>query len=613
MTVYHFDTLPIHPQPEPLESLSSYLTRLAEANGLRRIENLFRLCFPTGHSRLTFRTGDFPPPSFGGLPSLAQCPEPDLLATTFYHLGRKFDRTLKPLSLAQCLSGSISSQLRYCPLCLADRSYYLLWWRFGVIEGCPEHRCRFLERCGHCGQSIPLLSSPPKLGLCPTCGGDLRSCQVEKMEPNWLNRVINRVKDIVYLLGPQPCDSEAGRVTPVIGRRFSQWRQIRRLKIRDIADMLEVPLSTIYHLEQGPAHRGARFQYYLEYADVLGVTLRDIFLSPAPEVPLQSQVEKLLIKVRQAVTILEQQDEVITQEAILKIIGVEGKTIFCEHPQIKAIWVEIKKQERQRFEQKLLSQVQLAIAELRQQGQLVTERAITDLMGRSIDGKLRKNYPAVQRLLLQHRDTPSQRSRTYPDRLKYRREEELLIKVQGVIARLEGQGQIVSRQSIANQVGITAQGLSHYPQIKQLLQKYDAKQKPQDETILLHRVQDALAQLEADEAPITVEAVSQTVGLSSGTLHYYPQVKAFLTEHILDKKQEYQAKQRQRKEAVLIRKIQQAIEIIRTGDNRISQHAICNLVGMSAVNLKRYPQVKLLLRQIVYPDNSIQLLTDRSE
>ena len=32
MQQYYFDTLPIHPPPERLESLTSYLIRLAEAN-----------------------------------------------------------------------------------------------------------------------------------------------------------------------------------------------------------------------------------------------------------------------------------------------------------------------------------------------------------------------------------------------------------------------------------------------------------------------------------------------------------------------------------------------------------------------------------------------------
>ncbi len=32
--------LPLHPQPQPLESMTSYLTRLAEANGLQSINEL---------------------------------------------------------------------------------------------------------------------------------------------------------------------------------------------------------------------------------------------------------------------------------------------------------------------------------------------------------------------------------------------------------------------------------------------------------------------------------------------------------------------------------------------------------------------------------------------
>ena len=136
MTAYYFDTLPVHPQPAYLESLTSYLTRLAEANGLATIRHLFKLCFPTGPVRLSFQTGDFPPASFGGLPTLTQCTEERLLATTFYHLGKKFNRVLQPRPLAQFLSGGIAYRfLRYCPLCVAERGYYSLLWRFLVVEG----------------------------------------------------------------------------------------------------------------------------------------------------------------------------------------------------------------------------------------------------------------------------------------------------------------------------------------------------------------------------------------------------------------------------------------------------------------------------------------------
>ena len=38
--MYYFDTLPLRRQPQPLESFTSYLTRLAEANGKNRYSQL---------------------------------------------------------------------------------------------------------------------------------------------------------------------------------------------------------------------------------------------------------------------------------------------------------------------------------------------------------------------------------------------------------------------------------------------------------------------------------------------------------------------------------------------------------------------------------------------
>ena len=43
MNGYFFDTLPVHPQPEQLESFTSYLTRLAEANGIQLVSQLLKL------------------------------------------------------------------------------------------------------------------------------------------------------------------------------------------------------------------------------------------------------------------------------------------------------------------------------------------------------------------------------------------------------------------------------------------------------------------------------------------------------------------------------------------------------------------------------------------
>src|SRR5262245_20423143 len=115
---YYFDTLPIHPPPERLESLTGYLTRLAEANGILSIDGLSATCFPERDRRIARSIADYPPLSFTTLAHVTACSESLLRSTTFYHLGSKFGRSTHPQALSRFLSGSVAQYLRFCPACL---------------------------------------------------------------------------------------------------------------------------------------------------------------------------------------------------------------------------------------------------------------------------------------------------------------------------------------------------------------------------------------------------------------------------------------------------------------------------------------------------------------
>src|SRR5271157_5317585 len=131
MTQYYFETLLLHPQPKRLESLTSYLTRLANCNGIRSIAALAALIFepePPGGIRGMRR--DHPPQSLGSLQTLAVCSEAALLQTTFVHLIRKFDLSISLRQPVSFLLSSLARTLRYCPICLVDYSFYSLAWRF---------------------------------------------------------------------------------------------------------------------------------------------------------------------------------------------------------------------------------------------------------------------------------------------------------------------------------------------------------------------------------------------------------------------------------------------------------------------------------------------------
>ena len=595
----YFDTLPLHPQPEPLESLTSYLIRLAEANQLRSMQALFKLCFPVGRSKLTFHTGDYPPLSFGGLPPAACCPEPRLLATTFYHLGKKFDRLLRPRSLALFLSESIAPHLRYCPQCLVEREYYSLIWRFLEIKGCFEHRCQLLDRCGHCGEVVPLLPSTPKLGVCPTCGGDLRACQTELLNETRLQTVRARSGDFAYLLLPQPCETSGERVTKMIGEKFANWRQVRQMRISDAAHYLEQSPVVIYFIEEGPEHRGVKFQWYVKYADFLKVKLQDIFEITAPCPPLLTYEEKLVTKIQQAIVILEQQGDPLTQQAVIQMIGVGNARIFTTYPQIRNLWAEHKARWRRQREDELVNKVQQAIDCLKQQGNRVTQTAVCEIVGLNRAG-LKRHHPAAWAVWEQQSDhKPSNKKNGNQNTIRpmYQREDELVTKVQQAIESLKQQEKTVSQRTVSEIVGLSPIGLCYYPRVKAILQANNCQNLPQDEDELIDKIQAALISLESAGAMVSKKAVCAIIGVTPGILEYYPRVRAFVSAQITERRQEHQAKQRQRRENELVTKVQQAIELLISRGKPVTQIAVCEIVQMSSVNLKRYPRVRLLLMQ----------------
>lgn len=612
MTAYYFDTLPVHPQPAYLESLTSYLTRLAEANGLATIRHLFKLCFPTGPVRLSFQTGDFPPASFGGLPTLTQCTEERLLATTFYHLGKKFNRVLQPRPLAQFLSGGIAYRfLRYCPLCVAERGYYSLLWRFLAVEGCPDHGCRLLDVCTHCGQPLPLLALLPKLGFCPTCGGNLKTCQTERLSDNLRQSLSRRWADLSYLVSPQSCELDGVDLTRMIGKRFGTWRRARHLKGVDIARCLELSVPILHSIESGRGQCPAKFHWYVEYADFLQISLQDIFTGALDYPPGQTDEEWIIQQMEQAIALLEQQGQPVTQQTVVQLV--EGSlAIFNHYPQVRAWWDAYKAQRKRQREAELVNSVQQAIDQLRQQGQKVSRSAVCKMIGLSYEA-LRLYHPAAWAIVDAQSDyacsssSPKQQVSQQP-RTLYQREDELLNEVEQAIQSLRQQDKPVSHRAVAKVVGMSGRALWYYPRVRALLKASRPQSRGQNEDELCDKVQAALATLAQTGDQVTITAVSRMVGVSPGTLNNYPRVQALMNRQIKQKYQVHLRRQRQQREAELVKKVTQAIALLQTNEAEVTQKAISEIVQMSSVNLKRYPKVKLLLQRATGLSDSARLL-----
>lgn len=281
MMTYYFDVLPLHPRPEYLESLTCYLMRLAELNGISSIDGLSALCYPHQDRRITRGIADYPPVTFGDLTIVGTWSEEILRTTTFFHLAAKFGRSTFPQPMSRFLSGCVGQYLRYCPVCLAEQrvTYYLLTWRFLMLTCCHIHKCRLLETCGHCDKLIPLFISPFKLGNCPKCQQSLKLCAAVSVSDEGELEVASHAHDnIVFLLTPRLWEANSSSIVRRVGRQFSDMRRMKRCTAVDVADQIGVTLTVVEGIERGDFQgKGATLQSYFKYAHYLCLGLKEIF------------------------------------------------------------------------------------------------------------------------------------------------------------------------------------------------------------------------------------------------------------------------------------------------------------------------------------------------
>jgi TniQ len=272
-----WNVLPLHPQPQPLESLTSYMTRLAEVNGFQSINELGALAGGLRMTTLQWRA-DYPAAAYQGLAQLACYPQERWINMTFFHLVQHFGRATNPSAVHSFLVGSIAASLRYCPLCLAEHypAYYSLLWRFLVLPGCLEHEVYFLDRCGHCGSSLPLLSHRPRLATCLSCRGDLRTSKALPFSHRDKAWNVLWTHDLQWLLTSEP-RSTRWMQARFLGERFQLLRRQRGLSIPETARRLGRETLHVRAMDSLSKTGQARFRDYLRYADLLGYALRQVF------------------------------------------------------------------------------------------------------------------------------------------------------------------------------------------------------------------------------------------------------------------------------------------------------------------------------------------------
>ena len=471
-----WNVLPLHPRPQPLESITGYITRLAEANGLQSINELGALVGGMTFSSLK-RNPDYPTVVYPGLAHLTGHSEDAWLDMTFFHLVHHFGSSMNPYSLHRFLAGSFAASLRYCPVCLAEHTpaYYSLLWRFLLLPGCSEHGVRFLDQCGHCGSPLPVFRPLPQLTKCPLCQGDLRTCEPSRLSSDEVEPTEQRTNDLKMLLTPQhrPPKEEQAKL---IGKRFQLLRQQRDLWIPEVAHLLGRETSVIRDIDYVSRFRQASLKDYMQYAVLLGYSLREIFDEQSLEDLAEPfSEEQLLEQVETAIHQLKARGKAVLSGSVGDLIGMTGSRLK-QYPRVKKLLNRYEMDRKEEItlldpkrEGELVKQVEDTLKQLEAREEPIVLQHVCDLVGLSYSWMVKK-YPRLRALFHEYQKNRSRRG------LSPRLNEETKVQqVQAALNVLVSQGEAVTLRRIRQIVRLTQKQLRRSPRIKALLAQYTEK------------------------------------------------------------------------------------------------------------------------------------------
>jgi len=393
---------------------------------------------------------------------------------TFFYLAQYFGRSTHPRGLHRFLQGSLAPCLRYCPLCLAEHhpAYYSLLWRFLVLPGCSEHGVCFLDQCGHCGSSLPLLRLIPQLTMCPTCQADLRTCKSSRLSSDALESTVRRTEDLKMLLSSGQTLLEQGQAE-LIGKRFQFLRQQRDLWIPEVAHLLGRDVSVVRDIDFVGRFRQATLDDYMRYADILGYSLREVFdVQSLEDLVAPRSPEQVLGQVEAAIHQLKARGKPALPGSVGDLVGMT-RSQLKHYPRVKQLLNRCQAERRQeifqvdlRREEELVKEIEQTLKQLEDCGEPIVLMHVCDLVGVSYQHMVR-TYPRVKTLFREYQKNRPKRS--LAPRLD---EEEKVQQVQAAINVLVSQGTPVTLKRIRPMVRLTQRQLRSSSRIRALLAPY---------------------------------------------------------------------------------------------------------------------------------------------
>lgn len=581
MDSLYLNTLPAHPRPQALESLNSYLKRLAQANGIHHLATFSHL---TGIAQPECLLELNPPSTWKQLVVATQCSEKELFALTSHFLAHKFAREQTP---GRFLANSVSLNLRWCPLCLAEQGYYQLPWYFLHVQGCPRHGLHLLDLCPHCHSRISLKSRSLRLTCCPHCTGDLRQAAVPSLTQPELTSCQRDWDDLLYLLTAQDWQvNPTLRVADAMRQRLGYIRRLQNLKAHQLAQMLGLSEHVLGALEnETQSGMGETFADYLRYAAYFNLTLSKVFHVSAQVGYIHKDdlyANYLLEEAHSVVTQLKQQGIPVTQEQVAQGLG-HTASMLRKYPKIHALLrseVAIRDKRTRSYEDQLYEQAQQLIQILQSRQERLSKRKIALQLGYN-PAKIRKHYSRVEQLLVSavteyQRQKPQRRTRL-------RQDVELALQV------FRQRGDSITQKGLVQYLGVSGAKLSNDPSIQSLI----AEQQQAAHDCWFNALQERIA----NEMNLLLEQgvfVSQTkllirLHLTKHCFAHYPELKAIW--------QTFDVAQRQQREVNLLTQVQTAIQTCQEQGTPLTFRTVEKMVGVTRLSMKGYPTVYALLKK----------------
>jgi hypothetical protein len=165
-----------------VESLFSYLLRLAEAHAVRFVDLIQHVIGPMVYGehvrKLRFRMCERYRRGIS-VEEIAAIEELTRLS------GLRV-LTLGPVKNLQCVHVDYAKKRSWCPICIAEdpEPYERLIWQVKGVTHCPEHGILLENTCVHCGSFQDYSRTRVHLRKCDKCGGDRISQTASSEEPD---------------------------------------------------------------------------------------------------------------------------------------------------------------------------------------------------------------------------------------------------------------------------------------------------------------------------------------------------------------------------------------------------------------------------------------------